>query len=77
MNAITRLWRAFAALAEALEGIAGTVRGADTRLKHQLALDGPAEAPAGPTPVVIENAAEGQREALPGKPNGRGRKVTA
>jgi hypothetical protein len=49
VNAIRTLWGAFGNLAASLNALADTVRCADARLKHQLALDGP-EAEAGPRP---------------------------
>jgi hypothetical protein len=76
MNVLTRVWRAFASLAEAVEGIAATLRNADGRLRASLALDGPAEAPAAPTATVIDNAPQATHEALSG-PRRNGRKATA
>jgi hypothetical protein len=75
MNVLTRLWKAFASLAEAVEGIAGTVRTADASLKQRLALDGPADSPSAPTPAIIENATQGTPGALNGKGGRRAAKA--
>ena len=67
MNVLSRLWRAVAGLAESVEALAGTVGEASGRLRQQLALGGPGEAPG----EVIDSA-----EALPA-PRRNGRKATA
>jgi hypothetical protein len=67
MNLLSRLWRAVAGLAESVEALAGTVGEANSRLRQQLALDGPGEAHG----EVIDSA-----EALPA-PRRNGRKATA
>jgi hypothetical protein len=61
MNVLTRLWRAVAGLAESVEALAGTVVEANGRLRQQLALGGPGEAP--PAAEVIDSAPAA--EALP------------
>ncbi len=76
MGAIGKLWNAFANLAASLNALAGTVTEANGRLRASLALDGPQDTPAGPTPTVIENAPTAPPGALPG-PRRNGRKATA
>jgi hypothetical protein len=66
MNVLSRLWRAVAGLAESVEALAGTVGEANGRLRRQLTLDGPGEAPG----EVIDN------EALPA-PRRNGKKAPA
>ena len=75
MNAIKTLWNAFGNLAASLNGLADTVRSADGRLRQQLALDGPQDAPAAPTAEVIDNAPAATPAAPPVARPRQGRKA--
>ena len=67
MNVISKIWNAAGDLADAIKGLAGTIRLADAGLKHQLGLTGPGEVidnePAPPAPKSNGKKAAGKAAA--------------